>query len=215
DGIKKTLKKYGCALGGGNISAADQLALDLFAVGQGHAALFPTRSAARAGYGLYCTGPLGLARAGLEALLRNDAQCEPLIAKFKFPAARFDAARVLADNRVSCVIDISDGLAGDARHIAKASGLSVELDLSACPLDPDLVSFCEKHNLKSAEMILSGGEDYELLFACPQKTFETVRKDLPDAYPVGRCLAFTGKHLINLPNNISSFQHGKKPPENK
>ena len=210
EGINKSLQKYGGTLGGGNISAADRLSLDLFAVGRGHAALFPARSSALPGYGLYCTGPLGLARAGLESLIRNDPLFKSLIAKFKFPSARFDAARVLADHNVKCVIDISDGLAGDTGHIAKASGLSIELDLSDCVLDPALIAFCRKYHLKPEEMVLSGGEDYELLFACPPETFEHIKNALPEAYPVGRCLEFQGMHLINLPAGIRSFQHGKR-----
>lgn len=209
-GINKALEKYGAALGGGNISAADQLSLDLFAVGRGHDAVFPARSGALPGYGLYCTGPLGLARAGLESLLRNDPAFKSLIAKFKFPSARFDAARILAQNNVGCVIDISDGLAGDARHIAAASGLSIEFDLSGCVLDPGLISFCKKYHLKPEKMVLSGGEDYELLFACPPEIFDHVKNALPEAYPVGRCLSFQGEHLINLPAGVASFQHGKR-----
>jgi thiamin-phosphate kinase len=209
-GILKALGKHGCTLGGGNISTAGQLSLDLFAVGQGHDTIFPVRSGARPGYGLYCTGPLGLARAGLESLIRKDPEFENLIAKFKSPTARFDAAKVLADNNVTCVIDISDGLAGDARHIASASGLAIEFDFSFWDFDSALVSFCEKYRLKPEYMVLTGGEDYELLFACSPSIFEKIRKDLPGVYQVGRCLTFQGTHLLNLPPGIASYQHGKK-----
>jgi thiamine-monophosphate kinase len=170
------------------------------------------RSGARPGYGLYCTGPLGLARAGLESLIRRDPEFENLIAKFKSPTARFDAARVLAANNVTCVIDISDGLAGDARHIAAASGLTIEFDFSFWDFDPALLSFCEKYRLQPKDMFISGGEDYELLFACSPSLFEKIRKDLPEVYQVGRCLPFQGKHLLNLPPGVASYQHGKKQP---
>ncbi len=209
-GILKALEKYGCTLGGGNISTADRLSLDLFAVGRGHDTIFPVRSGARPGYGLYCTGPLGLARAGMESLVRKDPEFENLIAKFKSPTARFDAAKVLADNNVTCVIDISDGLTGDARHIAVASGLTIEFDFSSWDFDPALVSFCEKYGLKPEDMVLTGGEDYELLFACWPAIFEKTRKDLPGVYQVGRCLTFQGQHLLNLPPGVSSFQHGER-----
>jgi thiamine-monophosphate kinase len=207
-GIKKALNKYGCTLGGGNISAGHRLSLDLFAVGRGHETIFPTRSGARPGYGAYCSGPLGLARGGLEALICKDPAFKELIAAFKSPSARFDAAQVLAANNVDCVIDISDGLAGDAQHIATASGISIEFDLSNAPIDPALAMFCEKYNLNPVDMVLAGGEDYELLFACPPATFDKVKKELPQAYQVGICLAFQGEHIVNLPAGVSSFQHG-------
>jgi thiamine-monophosphate kinase len=209
-GIKKSLDKYHCSLGGGNISTGTDLALDLFAVGRGHDIIFPKRSAAVPGFGLYCTGSLGLARAGLLSLIRNDNEFKEPISKFISPSARFDAAQVLAKNRVLCVIDVSDGLAGDAKQIAKASNISIALDLRPSMFHPAMVSFCEKYRLKPEETVLTGGEDYELLFACPENVFENVKKDLPGAYAVGRCLEFQGRHMINLPENISSFKHGKK-----
>jgi len=207
-GIKKSLAKHNCTLGGGNISAGFELSLDLFAIGQGREDIFPQRSAALPGDNLYSTGPLGLSRAGLAALIRKDDTFEELIAKFKFPSARFDAARVLAENGVTCVIDVSDGLAGDAKQIAEASGISISIDLTSKPFHPALVSFCEKYRLIPEEMVLAGGEDYELLFACTPDRFENIKKDLPSAFIVGRCIEFQGTRLVNVPGNISSFQHG-------
>ncbi len=208
-GIRQALVKHGCALGGGNISRSGELSLDLFAVGQGLDGLFPTRSAAQPGYGLYCTGPLGLARAGLESLKQKDTSVLLLVDRFKNPSARFDAADVLAAHRVNCVIDISDGLAGDANHIAAASGLTVEFDLHKETFHPALLEFCRQYDRVPEEMILTGGEDYELLVACPPETFNRIQKDLPEAHLVGRCLEFNGRHLENLPQGIRSYQHGK------
>jgi thiamine-monophosphate kinase len=208
-GIQTALDTYRCALGGGNISRARQLSIDLFAIGQGKDDLFPRRAAANPGDGLYCTGPLGLARAGLQCLLKKDTAFETLIDKFKSPMARFDAAEILFENRVSCVMDISDGLAGDANHIAKASGISIEFDLQAADVDPALISYSEKYHLSPEETVLAGGEDYELLFACPPETFDAVKRRLPGAFQVGRCLPFNGNHLVNLPAGISSYQHGR------
>lgn len=207
-GIHKTLKKYQCSLGGGNISKGDQFSIDLFAIGEGIDEIFPARSGAHPGDGLYCTGPIGLARAGLHCLLRKDMSFPRLIQKFKSPIARFDASKILAKNNVACVIDISDGLAGDAGHIAKASGLSIEFDLNHADFDPDLVLFCEKYHFNANEFALAGGEDYELLFACEPSVFKTIKNDLPEAIQVGRCLPFQETHLLNLPSGVASFQHG-------
>jgi thiamine-monophosphate kinase len=208
-GITKVLLKYNCLLGGGNVSGGSEISLDLFAVGQGRHDIFPMRSNARPDQGLYCTGPLGLARAGLDCLLGKDDHFQSLIAKFKTPSARLDAAHILAENQVDCVIDISDGLAGDAKHIAEASNISVALDLSACPFDPELLSFCNKYNKNPQELALVGGEDYELLFSCSPTIFNDIKKDLPEAFQVGRCHVYQGVHLLNMPQNVSSFQHGK------
>lgn len=207
-GIYKSLNKHNCSLGGGNISKGDLFSIDLFAIGNGMDALFPARSGAQPGDGLYCTGPIGLARAGLHSLLKKDMSFPRLIEKFKSPTARFDASRILAEHNVTCVIDISDGLAGDAKHIAKASNLSIEFNLNRTDFDPDLLLFCEKYNIDTNDFALAGGEDYELLFSCDPSVFEKIKNDLPEAIQAGRCLPFKKAHLLNLPSGISSFQHG-------
>jgi thiamin-phosphate kinase len=208
-GIHEALNTHQCSLGGGNISKASQLSLDLFAVGNGMDNLFPARSNAQPDDGLYSTGPIGLARAGLFSLQKRDMSFKKLINKFKNPTARFDASKVLARNNVKCVIDISDGLAGDTGHIAKASKISVEFDLNPTDLDPDLVLFCNTYKLDPNEFVMAGGEDYELLFTCNPSIFKEIKKDLPSAIQVGSCLPFNKTFLLNLPSGVSSFQHGK------
>jgi thiamine-monophosphate kinase len=209
-GINSVLDNYQCTMGGGNVSASSEFSIDLFAIGQGHESIFPKRSNALPGEGLYCSGPIGLARAGLDALRRDDTGFEMLLERFRSPRARFDAAEILARNRVTCVTDISDGLIGDAGHIAKSSDLTIAFDLTAYPFEPSLLAYCEAYDLTPEHMALCGGEDYELLFTCPPETFDRIKEDLPDARQVGNCLPFGGKHLINLPPGLESFQHGNQ-----
>lgn len=209
-GIKIALDSHNCSLGGGNISGADRLSIDLFAIGQAREDIFPKRSLARIGDGVFVTGPLGMARAGLDALIKQDYSFITLIEKFKFPKAHFNAAKFLADNKVSCVMDISDGLAGDAAHIAKASDISIELEFDENRLDPELVKYCKKYGLSAKEMALSGGEDYELLFTCSAEVYSKMRRELPESYQVGNCVAFQESRIIKAPYELSSFQHGRK-----
>ena len=122
----------------------------------------------------------------------------------------FDAASILAEHGVECVMDVSDGLSGDAGHIAKASHVTIEFNLDPSNLDRDLVDFCEKHYHIPEEMILAGGEDYELLFTCQPEIFQKIKSALPEAFQVGRCIPFNNEYLVNLPSEISSFQHGKR-----
>ncbi|MDA3895863.1 MAG: thiamine phosphate synthase, partial [Desulfobacteraceae bacterium] len=67
-GIGRVLKRHQATLGGGNISSGQEFSIDLFALGQGHSDIFPLRSNARCGDGLYVTGSLGMASAGLQCL---------------------------------------------------------------------------------------------------------------------------------------------------
>ncbi len=209
-GIRRGLKKYGAVLGGGNISRGREFSLDLFALGSGHPEIFPRRSNARPGYGLYVTGPLGLARAGMECLKKNDTAYSGLIEKFICPVARFDAAEILAKNRVCCVMDISDGLAGDAGHLARASRISIRFYPAGFVIDPELSEFCGNYHLQPETLLLAGGEDYELLFACPPEVFERITPALPAAFQVGTCVPFSGVLLENCPESVVPFQHGSR-----
>jgi len=208
-GIRRVLKKYQAPLGGGNVSSGEEFSIDLFAVGEGHPDIFPLRSNARSGDGLYVTGPLGLAGAGLQCLKNNETGYLELIEKFKHPKARFDAAKILSEHNVICVMDISDGLAGDAGHIAAASNVSIKFDPSGFKIDPVLAEFCNKYSLNPEKMMFSGGEDYELMFACQPKIFEQIKIMLPEAFQVGECRKFSGTSLRNVPAGVVSFQHGK------
>ncbi|MGM0454175.1 MAG: thiamine-phosphate kinase [Thermodesulfobacteriota bacterium] len=208
DGVKEALFSHGAALGGGNVSAGSSVAIDLFAAGEG-GPVFPRRNAARAGDGVYVTGLLGLARAGLHCLIKGDNAFASLVAKFKCPRARFDAAEILAGHGVVCVTDISDGLAGDAGHIAEASGVTIEFLPDLFQVSPELHSFCRAYGLAPVHEILAGGEDYELLFTCSPERFAAISPHLPDAHCVGRCVAYAGRALANLPEGVGSYRHGE------
>jgi len=207
DGLCEALTLYPCALGGGNISSGSELSLDLFAMGEGSSLLFPLRSKALLGQGLYVTGPLGLARAGLDALERGLTDVPDLIRFFKRPRPRFDAADILLKKHISCVMDISDGLAGDAHHLAEASNIAIRFEIQTSFMPDILKEYCQRFNLSPLEMTLAGGEDYELLFTCEESVFQTINKDLPGAFKVGTCLEFQGTRILNPPLSAHSFVH--------
>ncbi len=208
-GIFSGLTDYKCALGGGNISSASEFSLDIFAIGEGDETVFPLRSQAKPGYGLYVTGSLGHARCGLDLLKRNCNDYPVLIKAFKYPKARFDAAAILKEHRVNCVMDLSDGLSGDAEHIAEASDISIEFSIDDNFLSKDLKHFCNQFSLSILETAVAGGEEYELLFACNHETFQLINKKLPNAFKVGNCLPFHGKHILNPPETCTSYIHNK------
>jgi thiamine-monophosphate kinase len=63
---------------------------------------------------------------------------------------------------------VSDGLAGDVRHLAAASGAGIEIDLESLPQPPRAGELCDRIGTGWSDLALSGGEDYELLFSIPE-----------------------------------------------
>ena len=154
-GVGETAAAAACPIVGGNVTRAGELSLTITVLGTAARAL--ERSTAHAGDALYVTGALGGAGAALDALLRGAAPRDADRARFAAPQPRLAEARWLAEHGARAAIDISDGLVGDAGHLAAASGVGVTLDLAALPCADGI----------TPEGAASSGEEYELLVAVP------------------------------------------------
>ncbi|MCP4161461.1 MAG: thiamine-phosphate kinase [Deltaproteobacteria bacterium] len=208
EGVNEALEKYHCTMGGGNISGGLELSLDLFVIGSGFSQFHPVRGNAKAHDLLCCTGPLGEAKAGLELLGKRSSDNSRLIDRFKKPTARFDVIETLSKNGVRCITDVSDGLLGDAGHIAKASDLTVKFRPESIKISNDLLSYCCDNENKALEYIYTGGEDYELLFACSIDSFEKIKAIEEDVYILGEFIEKREEFFVNIPENLKSFDHG-------
>jgi thiamine-monophosphate kinase len=138
----------------------------------------------------------------------DDPLFAPAIARFLRPTARLALATQVAECAHAC-IDVSDGLAQDLSHVSRASQVSIVLDLDALPLISGLHSGAARLGADVQQLILGGGEEYELLFTA---TAEGVPSEL--ATPIGRVLAgpaelriFDGKgQPIPLPRGFDHFR---------
>lgn len=118
------------------------------------------RSGARPGDRLFVTGQLGGAAAGLAALMAGDKSKAEALALHRRPSPRLRTGIVVANNRsASACMDLSDGLADAVLQVCEASGCGADVDLAKVPV----------HAAASREQALTGGEDYELLFAVPRR----------------------------------------------
>jgi len=129
------------------------------------------RSSARPGDLLLVTGTLGAAAAGLELVRRYQkvpSQFRSVVKRLLAPVPRLKQGRILAaSGRVHAMLDISDGLAGDVRRLAKASGVGVRLWANKLPLSRSVRLAAQTLNQDPLNFALRGGEDYELLFTTP------------------------------------------------
>lgn len=184
DGMAALAAATGAELAGGDLTRSDQLFLAITVVGHAPSPdAFVTRGGARPGDALVLTGEIGAAAAGLE-LLRNPhpqadfvfsgaigrkkakSAMEGLVERQLEPTPRLLAGRALALAGATAMIDLSDGLGADAGHLARASGVKLELEAAAAPLAPAAVALSEATG-RDPWCLLGGGEDYELLATIP------------------------------------------------
>jgi thiamine-monophosphate kinase len=167
DGIKTALKELGVPLVGGDLAASPKpVVIDVTVVGEAEEPV--TRSGAYPGDELWVTGVLGGSAAAVRAW-RDGSEPDPgLRASFVRPTARIKEAGWLAHQvQIRAMIDLSDGLVGDARHLAAASGVRIVLDPRLVPAHPGLPVQDAPSPGTSGGLAMSGGEDYELCFASP------------------------------------------------
>lgn len=169
-GVAQTGARYAAPLiGGDTVSGQEALMLDLVVVGRARTPWL--RSGARPGDVLLLTGCLGGAAAALEILMKQPAalrwpQCAGLLQRMVDPTPRLAEAAVLAQTPdVHAAIDISDGLLQDAGHMARASGVRLEIRLPQIPAAPLPSLPADTSPNLPAWYAATSGEEYELLLA--------------------------------------------------
>jgi thiamine-monophosphate kinase len=177
DGLAEVAAATGTAIAGGDVSRAPVLFLSITVVG--HASrpeLLVSRGGARPGDLLVLTGELGGAAAGLLLLERPELgaavapeTAENLKRRQLRPTPRLRAGAALAAAGANAMIDLSDGLAGDAAHVAAQSQAALRIDAAAIPLAKGLAEVAAAAGHDPLELAASGGEDYELLAALPPR----------------------------------------------
>ena len=181
DGLGEAAAGAGLAIAGGDVTASPVLFLCLTVVGYaGEPAQLVTRAGAQPGDALIVTGALGGAAAGLLLLERPELADEidvdladALRARQFEPPIRLAAGAALARAGARAMIDLSDGLAGDAAHLAAAGSVRIEIDAAAVPAQAGVGDVARIAGEDPELLVVAGGEDYELLAAVPPAAVET------------------------------------------
>ena len=165
-GFKALSDKFNTPLlGGDTTSSPGPICINVAILGECPCGRAKMRSSAIVGDYVYVTGNLGDSACGLKIILEGLEDDGHLVGKHHLPMPKISEGQRLSDiDGVHAMMDISDGIASDLRHILKASGVGAEIDLSRVPMSHEMLFCCEKYGWDAAELAVSGGEDYELLF---------------------------------------------------
>jgi thiamine-monophosphate kinase len=189
-GAGELARRLGVTIAGGDVTAAPALIVSFTVVGWADdPGRLVGRDGARAGDLVGVTGSLGGSAAGLALIEgRVEQQLDAGLAgklrtRYATPLPRLAAGRALAAAGVSAMLDISDGLATDADHLARASGVAIELLLSALPLAPGVSEVAAALGQDPAVLAARGGEDYELCFCASPAGRQALEAALAEASP--------------------------------
>ena len=171
-GLDEAAFNYDLTIAGGDTARSlSDLMINITVIGNAPAPIL--RGGAREGDAVLVTGTLGDAAAGLAVLQNPDLEIAAapradLLQRHHDPTARLREmqaalAAVSRSSNIHAAIDISDGLLGDAGHVAQASGVSIELEMERLPVTKICRDAARALRCKESEWVLRGGEDYELL----------------------------------------------------
>ncbi|HTU77447.1 MAG TPA: thiamine-phosphate kinase [Solirubrobacteraceae bacterium] len=203
--------RTGTALLGGDVVAAPALTVAVTAVGWAdEASALVGRDGARPADLIGVTGGLGAGAAALAVMdgrARRTPASEAALARMREPLPRLREGRALAQAGVRAMIDLSDGLASDARHIGLASGVCLHVSLAALPLHDGVREVAGELHVPPWRLAASGGEDYELCFCVAPHARERVERALRALG--GAQVSWVGEARAGAPGARLSDERGK------
>lgn len=182
-GLAECARQYGCPIiGGDTVRSPRSVAISVTALGSVPCGRAVRRSGAQVGDLLYVTGVLGESGAGLDLLQRSVMRKRKYEALYRWhirPQPPVAAGAVLAEAGLpTAMMDLSDGLGSDLRHLTRASGVGAQVEAERLPISEVTRMAAKELGTDPARWALFGGEDYQLLFTVPRERLSEVAPTL-------------------------------------
>lgn len=169
-GYHEASEREGVALVGGDTTASkDKIAINVVAIGRAPMANIKRRSEAKVGDVVAVTGKLGISSKGLVDIMFGDLNTAAAKHHRLGQARTAEGAWLGARSEVHAMMDISDGIASDIKHIMELSKVGAEIHIDKIPTDYDI------------RFATTGGEDYELLMTVDSASFDTLAEEFAKA----------------------------------
>jgi thiamine-monophosphate kinase len=162
DGIRAEGGRSGAVLVGGDVTGSRDVTISVTVLGALDGRSPVRRSGAGPDQVVALVGRTGWAAAGMAVLQRGFRSPRAVVEAQRVPEVPYGQGRVAADAGATAMIDVSDGLLADLGHVARASGVVVELDLTAFEVPEVLQAVAAATGKDPYALLLTGGEDHAL-----------------------------------------------------
>ena len=168
-GLRAECAAAGVRLVGGDVTAARDITVSVSVIGvlDGHPAVL--RSGAGPNQVVALAGRTGWAAAGLVVLGRGFGSPRAVVDAYRSPQVPYGAGAAAAGAGATAMIDVSDGLVADLGHVARASGVIIDLELAAFAVPEALQTVSAATGTDPYSLILTGGEDHALAACFPDR----------------------------------------------